>query len=196
MTRKTVKNRTRILINCLLMCLLAGASLTAAGRRGGDFHRGGFHGGSFHGGGFHDFDRDRGFYHPHFWGGFYLGSDWFWGPTVVIEDVPYYYYNGGYYTTSNGEEFIAVAPPMSNTTVAQAPKASTQAASTGANEPAKVEAKTTQQMGDTVTINVPKADGGYTAVKLIKHEKGYVGPQGEFYPDNPTVAQLKALYGK
>jgi hypothetical protein len=47
---------------------------------------------------------------------------------------------------------------------------------------------------DTVTINVP-SNSGYVPVKLIKKSRGYVGPQGEFYPDHPTIAQLKALYG-
>jgi hypothetical protein len=47
---------------------------------------------------------------------------------------------------------------------------------------------------DTVTINIPSSNG-YIPVKLVKKSKGYVGPQGEFYPRHPTIAQLKALYG-
>jgi hypothetical protein len=50
--------------------------------------------------------------------------------------------------------------------------------------------------GDEFTVNVPNASGGYTAVKLVKGDKGYIGPQGEFYPSNPTIAELKVLYGK
>ncbi len=35
-----------------------------------------------------------------------------------------------------------------------------------------------------------------TAVTLKRAGTGYVGPQGEYYSDNPTVEQLKVLYGK
>ncbi len=50
--------------------------------------------------------------------------------------------------------------------------------------------------GDTVTVNVPNSNGGYTAVVLKRSGNGWVGPQGEFYPDVPTTAQLQAMYGK
>ena len=45
------------------------------------------------------------------------------------------------------------------------------------------------------TVSIPNSNGTFTAVKLTKHGKGYLGPQGEFYIGHPTVAQLKALYG-
>jgi hypothetical protein len=48
----------------------------------------------------------------------------------------------------------------------------------------------------TVTINIPNSDGSYTVVKLVKHDDGYIGPQGEYYSGHPTVEQLKVLYGK
>ena len=50
--------------------------------------------------------------------------------------------------------------------------------------------------GEAIIINVPNANGSYTPVQLIKIDKGYLGPQGEYYPDHPTVEQLIALYGK
>ena len=34
------------------------------------------------------------------------------------------------------------------------------------------------------------------AVTLKRSGNGFVGPQGEYYADNPTVEQLKVLYGK
>ncbi len=49
---------------------------------------------------------------------------------------------------------------------------------------------------NTLTVNVPNSGGGYTPVNLVKKGDGYVGPQGEYYQGNPTVDQLKALYGK
>jgi len=50
--------------------------------------------------------------------------------------------------------------------------------------------------GQAVTIHVPNANGSYTPVRLVKQDEGYIGPQGEYYVGNPTVEQLKALYGK
>jgi hypothetical protein len=46
-----------------------------------------------------------------------------------------------------------------------------------------------------LTINVPNSRGGYTAVNLSRSGGGYVGPQGEYYPNTPSVEQLRALYG-
>ena len=47
-----------------------------------------------------------------------------------------------------------------------------------------------------ITINIPNSNGSYTQVVLRKSGKGYIGPQGEYYPENPSVEQLKVLYGK
>lgn len=45
-------------------------------------------------------------------------------------------------------------------------------------------------------IHVPKKDGtGFVRVTLKKQDGGYLGPQGEFYPMMPTVAQLTEMYG-
>lgn len=44
-------------------------------------------------------------------------------------------------------------------------------------------------------VNIPNSDGSFTPVKLKKHKNGYIGPQGEYYPDRPTVKQLQVLYG-
>jgi len=50
--------------------------------------------------------------------------------------------------------------------------------------------------GDTVTVNVPNSNGGYTAVVLKRSGNGWLGPQGEYYDQVPTTAQLQAMYGK
>jgi len=50
--------------------------------------------------------------------------------------------------------------------------------------------------GDTVTVNVPNSNGGYTSVVLKRSGNGYLGPQGEYYDQVPTTAQLQAMYGK
>jgi hypothetical protein len=46
------------------------------------------------------------------------------------------------------------------------------------------------------TVNIPNSDGTFIAVKLRKSGAGYIGPQGEYYGEHPTVEQLKVLYGK
>ena len=47
-----------------------------------------------------------------------------------------------------------------------------------------------------VRVNVPNKSGeGSTQVELKKHEQGYVGPQGEFYPELPSAETLAELYG-
>ena len=48
---------------------------------------------------------------------------------------------------------------------------------------------------DTTIMNVPNSKGGFTPVRLAKHNNGYIGPQGEFYNGYPTVDQLEVLYG-
>ena len=54
----------------------------------------------------------------------------------------------------------------------------------------------TTYSGDTVTVNVPNSNGGYTAVVLKRSGNGYLGPQGEYYDQIPTTAQLQAMYGR
>jgi hypothetical protein len=51
------------------------------------------------------------------------------------------------------------------------------------------------QDGEAIVVNVPNSTGGFTPVRLTRSRDGYVGPQGEYYAGNPTVQQLKVLYG-
>jgi hypothetical protein len=96
--------------------------------------------------------------------------------TVWIANHPYYYYDGLYYNyTPQG--YVVVTPPA--TTVVTAPVVSGD-----------------QVSDDVITVNVPNDKGGYTAVVIKRSGKGFVGPQGEFYPDFPRVSQLKLMYGK
>ena len=49
---------------------------------------------------------------------------------------------------------------------------------------------------DTFFIHVPNKDGeSFTRVALTRHKSGFRGPQGEFYPLMPSVAQLTEMYG-
>jgi hypothetical protein len=47
-----------------------------------------------------------------------------------------------------------------------------------------------------VRLRVQKGDGqGSIEIVLTKHEQGYLGPQGEFYPELPSAEQLREMYG-
>ena len=52
------------------------------------------------------------------------------------------------------------------------------------------------QIPETLIVNIPNSKGGYTSVTMKKLGNGFIGPQGEYYPGHPTVAQLKVLYGE
>lgn len=49
---------------------------------------------------------------------------------------------------------------------------------------------------DSFTINIPNDNGSYTAVTLTKSGDGFIGPQGEYYTEFPSIEQLKVMYGK
>ncbi len=49
---------------------------------------------------------------------------------------------------------------------------------------------------DVFFIHVPNKEGsGFTRVTLRRHDRGFIGPQGEFYPLMPSVAHLTEMYG-
>lgn len=93
--------------------------------------------------------------------------------TFVVRGSTFHYYDRVYYAPCP-TGYVVVQPPV---VVAQP---------YGRAMPA----------GEPVVINVPNSNGSYTSITIVKSGEGYVGPQGEYYPDNPTVEQLRALYGK
>jgi len=99
--------------------------------------------------------------------------------TIIVKGTPYYYCNNVYYRSCPSGYIVvpesAVTPDVVYVPIAVQPQ---------------------PLSGETITINVPNANGSYTPVVLVKRNSGYVGPQGEYYSGNPTVDQLKALYGK
>jgi len=151
----------------------------------------------------HSHDRDRDHHHFHSFVGFnfsvwpnnyYYGAPYyppmdaaFFSPPiyqpVVINGATYYLNNGTYYIY-NSFGYQVVAPPLE---VVQQPVTF--------DQPTVV--IDSQLLGaDSFTINIPNDKGGYTAVTLKKSGNGFIGPQGEFYPQFPGVAQLKVIYGK
>ena len=99
--------------------------------------------------------------------------------SIVVRGTPYYYCNNVYYR-SCPSGYMVVSESVVTSDVVYAPV-------TVQHQPLS---------GEAITINVSNANGSYTSVMLVKRSSGYVGPQGEYYSGNPTVDQLKALYGK
>jgi len=99
---------------------------------------------------------------------------------MMINGVTYYEYNGAYYTSIPGG-YQVVQPPIIYQ--ATAPVVVQSAA-----------AVTTTDTPEGLTVNIPDSKGGYTAVTLKRSGTGFVGPQGEFYPEFPKVEQLRVMY--
>jgi len=132
-------------------------------------------------------------------GGYYYGGPYYGDPyyapryvvvspsssfqPVVINGTTYYVNNGVYYIyTQYGYQAVAapvgsVQPVVTQNVVA-------------------VSAPATVDTGDSFSVNVPNDKGGYNAVILKRSGSGFVGPQGEFYPEFPKISQLKVMYGK
>ena len=109
--------------------------------------------------------------------------------------VPYYYYGNAYYAAApNG--YVVTAPPAVAEPIAVAPSV----APVQAPAPAPIAQQSTvsvaNQPSDAVETYIPNGNGSFTVVTLRKTEKGFLGPQGEFYADHPTEEQLKARYCK
>lgn len=134
-------------------------------------------------------------------GGRWHESGWFWGSfatgivigtivaslpphceTVYVRDVPYYYYDDIYYRPYPTGYIVVPAP--ATTTIVTVP----------ATPPVVIQP--TEPSGETIVINIPNTNGGYTPITLIKYKTGYIGPQGEYYEGHPTVEHLRVLYGK
>ena len=116
------------------------------------------------------------------------------GYTVVyMGGMPYYYYGNAYYAAApNG--YVVTTPPAIAAPVAAAPSvAPVQAPAPAAQQPA---APVSNEPSSAVETYIPNGNGSFTVVTLQKTDKGFLGPQGEFYADHPTEDQLKARYCK
>jgi hypothetical protein len=96
---------------------------------------------------------------------------------VVIAGTPYWRHGGLYYRPApNG--YIIVEQPIE--VVSETPEVEPESASTDG----------------TYTVYVPRKTGeGFVSVTLEKHDGGYIGPQGEFYPEMPSTELLSEMYG-
>jgi hypothetical protein len=108
------------------------------------------------------------------------------GRYVAINGQTYYYCDGNYYQQVP-QGYVIVQPPV----VVTAPATNYYVAPAA---PVVIQAPAGE--GQPVEVNVPNSDGTFTKVTLFRHQNGFKGPQGEFYPGNPTVDQLRTLYGR
>jgi hypothetical protein len=118
---------------------------------------------------------------------------------IIINGRAYYTDNGVYYILTRHHGYKVVPPPVVYEQAA--PVIVSQPAQVVYTQPAApvaaVEpAGATVGPQDTFPVNVPNNSGGYTSVAIRRSGSGFVGPQGEYYGTFPSVAQLKAMYGK
>ena len=118
------------------------------------------------------------------------------GYTVVyMGGTPYYYYGNAYYAVAPNGYMVTAPPAIAAAPIAAAPAVTQSVAQTSVatQQPAST---VTNAPSDAVETYIPNGNGSFTVVTLRKTEKGFLGPQGEFYADHPTEEQLKTRYCK
>ncbi len=108
--------------------------------------------------------------------------------TIIINGAVYYYYNDTYYLRGRTGYVVVDDPVYQIAELPQAIKVKEAA------PPAEVSG--VSGSGDAYTVYIPGPSGEYIPVTIKESGKGFIGPQGEYYPDFPSVKQLKLMYGK
>ncbi|MBU2101842.1 MAG: DUF6515 family protein [Candidatus Omnitrophota bacterium] len=109
--------------------------------------------------------------------------------TVYVGGTRYYEYDNVYYQSYSGGYVVVNQPVVTqyiSPNVVYIP---------AANSVVPPQAQQVTGDRETVTLNVPRFSGGYTAITLVRYSNGFVGPRGEFYPTLPTGEQLRVEYG-
>lgn len=102
---------------------------------------------------------------------------------IVVNGVSFYLVNETYYQyTPSG--FKVIPPPF-------LPQDVNRTAPLG---PQTIAVQAAESAEDVFTVNVPRATGGYIPVVLQRSGKGFIGPQGEFYEDFPSIKHLRVVY--
>lgn len=158
-------------------------------------------------------DHGHGHGHYYYRGGRWYDNGWFWGgaaitaltigamvaslppryEVVYVGGAPYYYCDNVYFRQCPQGYVVVPTPVIAAAPVAVQPGVVMPAAPI---MPAAPVAQPQEQGAGTAVINVPNTHGTFTPVTLTKYGNGYIGPQGEYYEGNPTVEQLRTLYGK
>ena len=112
--------------------------------------------------------------------------------TVIVGNEPYYYYDGTYFRPSPGGYVVVPAPVVSQQVIVVPPAAPVVVVT----PPAMTALSLVTTELSAVTVNIPNVKGTYTAVTMRRSGNGFIGPQGEYYPEFPKVEQLKLIYGQ
>jgi len=124
----------------------------------------------------------------------YRGYDNF----TVGFDYSTYYNNFGYYypyTPSYYESGVLVSSPIIETSEVITQPTTVVSASTYPITVISTPQNISAEIDNDITLNIPNNAGGYSTVEIKKSGKGFIGPQGEYYPEFPKVSVLKVLYG-
>jgi hypothetical protein len=123
--------------------------------------------------------------------------------TLNYGGAPYFFCDGVYYRRMGPRYIVVDAPtvvvPPPPVVVVPAPPV---IASSVPVEPPPVPttdppaSSTVTPSKDTFIVNIPDSKGGYKPITIKRSGKGFVGPQGEFYPKFPKVDHLKVMYGE
>lgn len=132
--------------------------------------------------------------------------------TVMVNGVPYVYNGCTYYTPAPGGGYMVAAPPIMASAAPMTPPAMmpmpAQPSPFAVQEPAPVPPPSAVQAvqpsnatntpsspdANKFEIHIPNNNGSFTMVTIMRTENGFIGPQGEFYQNHPTVEELKARY--
>ena len=116
--------------------------------------------------------------------------------TVYSGGVPYYYYDGVYFRPCPSG-YLVVPGPVAAPVIVQQPITVAQPVVNAPIENANAaQAVSPVTQGEYFTVNIPNYKGGYSPVTLTRSGTGFIGPQGEYYPEFPKIKQLKEMYGK
>src|ERR1035437_6143579 len=121
---------------------------------------------------------------------------------TIINGVAYYTINGvTYMYTPNGYQMvqqptIVQAATQPNIVIAPNPAAPQQQAAPNPSVENAAQGISASNAQDSFSVNIPNSKGTYTPVTLRKSGNGFIGPQGEFYTQFPSIEQLKAMYAK
>lgn len=107
--------------------------------------------------------------------------------SVVIGGRRYYHCDGVFYRRYV-RNYVVVAPPH--------PGGSIREEIIVTAGPGGDYGKSAKDTQDVFTVYIPDSRGGYTPVTLKRSGDGFLGPQGEFYPEFPKVEQLRVMYVK
>lgn len=95
------------------------------------------------------------------------------------------------------QQTIYQQQPVPEQQIVRVPNTNVPKRQTVQSEPSEPsEPKGERQTLEEYKIYLPVGNGTFIMVPLMKTLTGFIGPQGEFYPDHPTIEQLNERYMK